>query len=149
MSRAAFFRAGVGAVILDGTGAILTGRRAKATDNAWQLPQGGIQDGETPEQALYRELGEELHLERQHIRIEATAEEWLVYELPKEYRNEKVGWGQVQKWFLCRLVVARTVATADLQELSEIRWVGTEALISNAAPFRRAVYKRLVEQWQL
>lgn len=148
MSGGAFFRAGVGVVIRDDRKRILIGRRVGARDNAWQLPQGGINSGETPRQALYRELAEEVGLHRRRVRIEAELADWLVYLLPQRYRNDKVGWGQVQKWFLCSLR-GRAAPVADQVEFAELRWVGASTLIAGAVSFRRAVYARLVEAWRL
>src|SRR5258708_1080243 len=109
----AFFRAGVGAVVLDNTRRILALRRKDVDDNAWQLPQGGIGVNEDPLDAVVRELTEETGLVRNDIEILASTRDWLVYELPAKYRNSKVGWGQAQRWYLCRLLASREAVHPD------------------------------------
>jgi putative (di)nucleoside polyphosphate hydrolase len=145
----AFFRAGVGAVILDASRRILTLQRKGATDGAWQLPQGGIGVDEPPVEALYRELGEEIGLGRDDVEILSAAADWLTYELPVAYRNKKVGWGQTQRWYLCRLVSAPEAVRPDQVEFTAARWVTSDELLRDAAAFRTTTYRRLVSEFSL
>ena len=145
----AYFRAGVGGVIVDESRRILVLRRKGAAAGGWQLPQGGIEIGETPGEALHREMKEEVGLSPHQLEILSTTRDWLVYELPPEYRNEKVGWGQVQRWYLCRLVAASEAVRPDEVEFSEAKWVSAAELVKGAVAFRVPVYERLVAEFGL
>lgn len=145
----AFFRAGVGAVVLDESRRILILKRKGVRDSAWQLPQGGISVDESPIEALYRELNEETGLASEDIEVVAVTREWWVYELPVEYRNSKVGWGQAQRWYLCRLLAPRSAVRADQVEFSEADWVTADQLVDRAVAFRQATYRRLITEFQL
>jgi len=145
----AFFRAGVGIVVRDDMHRILCLRRKNTPGDAWQLPQGGIHADETPLDAMYRELMEETGLTRSDVSVEGSIEEWWVYELPVEYRNAKVGWGQAQRWYLCKLLVPPDAVRADQIEFVEFDWVTAEQLLAAAVPFRAAIYRRLVSTFAL
>jgi putative (di)nucleoside polyphosphate hydrolase len=141
-----YFRAGVGALVRDARGAILVLRRKDVKRWGWQLPQGGIDGDERPVETLWRELREETGLERRSVRLEREVPDWLAYELPRRYWNEKVGRGQVQRWFLCRLRGPRSLVKPDGVEFEEAAWITPAELVERAVPFRRAVYARLVEE---
>jgi putative (di)nucleoside polyphosphate hydrolase len=143
----AFFRAGVGALVVDDAGRILVLRRKTAPDRAWQLPQGGIGFAETPLDALYRELAEETGLLRSHVEVVASTNDWWLYELPVQYRNAKVGWGQAQRWYLCRLLVPRAMVRPDQIELAEADWVAPDQLAARAVAFRVPIYRRLIAEF--
>lgn len=138
------FRAGVGAVIARADGKVLVARR-RNTEDSWQFPQGGIQQGETEENALFRELAEELGLHRRQLTVLAKHPELLSYELPAEYRSAKTGRGQSQRWFLLSLQSGIEVDLSNAEEFDGHRWVRlTEA--SNLAPdFRQPIYQRLAD----
>ena len=97
MTEDEFFRANVGAVITRADGAVLALRRADIDEESWQLPQGGIRAGEQAEDALRREIEEEVGLTSNDYTIIGHSEEWLAYELPPEYRSPKVGRGQADR----------------------------------------------------
>lgn len=139
-----FFRAGVGACVVNAAGAILVLDRADVPEPAWQMPQGGIDPGETPAEALTRELHEETGLEPAAYRVAAETE-WLVYELPHAYWSAKVGRGQAQRWFLCRLAATDAAVRADGREFRAFRWVAPTALLGLAAAFRRPLYRRVLD----
>jgi len=145
----AFFRAGIGAVVRDASRRILVLKRKNVEDNAWQLPQGGIGADEVPLDALYRELSEETGLERGDVEVVASAPEWWVYELPVAYRNAKVGWGQAQRWYLCRLVAPPSAVCPDQIEFAEAEWVTADELIKRAASFRVPIDRRLIAEFAL
>ena len=145
----AFFRAGVGAVVLDDGRRILVLKRKGVQDDAWQLPQGGIGANELPIDALYRELNEETGLARTDLEVVKSADEWLVYELPINYRDAKVGWGQAQRWFLCRLLAPRHAVRPDQIEFSDADWVTANQLIERAVSFRIPIYQRLISELAL
>jgi putative (di)nucleoside polyphosphate hydrolase len=145
--RDAFFRAGVGAVVFDETRHILLLQRMGAVDRKWQLPQGGINFGEMPEDALFRELKEEINLERDNLKLVTHTREWLTYELPPASRNMKVGWGQVQRWYLCRLLTSRSAVRPDQVEFSSAEWVKASEVVDRAVAFRLAVYKKVLAEF--
>ena len=145
----AFFRAGVGAVILDARRRMLVLKRKGVADGAWQLPQGGIKAGEQPLDALYREIHEETGLERGDVQVVREAPDWWVYEVPTEFRNSKVGLGQAQRWFLCRLVAPAGAVKPDQEEVTEAAWVTADVLVARAVPFRVPTYRRLIEEFGL
>ena len=143
---AAFFRANVGACVTDGKGRVLALRRRGVSEAAWQMPQGGIDDGETPREAVQRELEEETGLRASEVDVVAEFPEWLVYELPSEYRRPKVGWGQAQKWFLLRASAGVSVKP-DGKEFDAFEWLSPDELLSRVVAFRQPVYQRLFAAW--
>jgi putative (di)nucleoside polyphosphate hydrolase len=145
----AFFRAGVGAVVLDVERRILVLKRLGVVANAWQLPQGGIRAGEQPLDALYREVREETGLDRLDVEVIRATPDWWVYELPLEYRTAKVGWGQAQRWFLCRLLAAPAAVRPDQSEVTDAEWVTADQLLARAASFRLPTYRRLIAEFEL
>lgn len=145
----AFFRAGVGAVVLDPARRILVLKRTGVQGNEWQLPQGGVGADELPLDALYRELNEETGLAHTDVEVLKSTGEWWVYELPVNYRNAKVGWGQVQRWFLCRLLAPRSAVRPDQIEFTDSDWVAPDQLVARAVPFRVPIYRRLVAEFAL
>jgi putative (di)nucleoside polyphosphate hydrolase len=139
-----FFRAGVGALIINSTGHILVMRRTDVNGEAWQLPQGGLRPDEDVRDALKREVREEVGLTPEDYQIIGECREWLVYELPKAYRSTKVGLGQVQKWFLCRFTPSpAAIIKPDGVEFNDYEWVTVGALLGRVVDFRLSVYKRL------
>jgi putative (di)nucleoside polyphosphate hydrolase len=139
-----FFRAGVGACIVNGRGAILVLDRADVAEPAWQMPQGGIDPDERPVDALVREVREETGLDAAAYEVVAETE-WLVYELPEAYWNRKVGRGQAQRWFLCRATSVEPAVRPDGEEFRAFQWVAPRELLALAAPFRRPVYQRILD----
>jgi putative (di)nucleoside polyphosphate hydrolase len=143
----AFFRAGVGAVVVDDAGKILVLKRV--VQGAWQLPQGGMGADERPLDAVYRELHEETGLKQEHVELVSGIDDWLVYELPVEYRNAKVGLGQAQRWFLFRLLGSRDRVRPDQNEFDDAQWVSADELVARAVSFRASVYRKLVAGFAL
>ncbi len=99
------YRPNVGIILANSHNEVFWGKRIR--EHSWQFPQGGIKRGETPEQAMYRELQEEVGLLPEHVRVLGRTREWLRYDVPKqwirrEWRNTYKG--QKQIWFLLRLV---------------------------------------------
>jgi putative (di)nucleoside polyphosphate hydrolase len=142
------FRAGIGACITDGHKRVLVCQRVGATDGAWQMPQGGLEDLEEPEQCLWRELHEELSIEPGALTLLRTRPDWLAYELPAAYRSPKVGRGQAQKWFLLSARADMTV-TPDDKEFAHWQWMSPQSLLESAVEFRRAVYGQVLESFGL
>ena len=138
------FRAGVGAVILNKKGQALAFER-NGVPGAWQLPQGGLELGETVEQALFREIREETGLSRRHLRKKFEAPFWIGYEYPSAAHGTKKGRGQVHKWFFLELVGdERAIDVTPGGEFTAWRWCTLSDLVDMVPPFRRGVYRELV-----
>jgi len=147
MPNSQFFRAGVGAVIVNDKGEVLAFER-KDTPGAWQFPQGGIDEKEDPIDAVYREVEEETGIEHKHLTLIRECQDWLSYELPHEYRGKKSGRGQTQRWFLfkCRVEHPEIELTAG-DEFIDWQWIRFCDLIERTAPFRKEVYGRLLTEF--
>ncbi len=144
------FRPNVCIVIQNDRGQVLWARRIGGFD-AWQFPQGGIHRGETVEQALYRELHEEVGLAEASVEVLARTQGWLRYRLPANLtRDPKTRFiGQKQKWFLLRLLVddeSIDTGRTDKPEFDCWRWVSYWYPVGNVVSFKRAVYRRALKE---
>lgn len=146
MPADAFFRANVGACVTDGNGRVLALRRHGVTPAAWQMPQGGLALGEAPRDAVLRELHEETGLAPAAVTLVDEYPDWLVYELPPEWRRPKAGLGQAQKWFLLR-AADDALVVPDGQEFDAYEWITPADLLQRVVPFRRPVYAQLWARW--
>ena len=114
---------------------------------AWQFPQGGIDEGETPEGALYRELHEEVGLLSEAVKILGQTKGWLKYNLPEHMvrKNSDIGFlGQKQKWFLLELVAGDDEVILDngvSPEFQDWKWVSYWYPVSKIVDFKRQVYR--------
>lgn len=144
------YRPGVGIILLNKRNQIFVGRRHDIKGNAWQLPQGGIDDGETPTQAALRELKEEVGTN--HVEIIAESKRWFYYDLPKTVAKRSLGgrwYGQRQKWFVMRLMGSEheiDIATVH-PEFDRWRWITIRQLPNIAVSFKRQVYLSLVGEF--
>ena len=144
------YRQGVGMMLLNAEGRVFVGRRVGEAADAWQMPQGGIDEGEAPRAAALRELEEEVGTAK--ARIVAEAGRWLSYDLPPEVAGRVWGGkyrGQCHKWFLLRFL--GTNADIDLArhrpaEFSHWRWVEPGALPALVVPFKRALYETVLDE---
>lgn len=144
------FRANVGIIVTNHLGQLLWARRVGGMD-AWQFPQGGIHLGETPEDALYRELNEEVGLKPDAVRIVDVTHGWLRYKLPRNMVREHktpVCIGQKQKWFLLELLSDDQAICFDQSSPAEFdawRWVSYWYPLDQVIPFKRDVYRRALK----
>ena len=145
------FRLNVGIVICNPKGQLLWAKRIG--QSSWQFPQGGIKENESAEDALYRELEEEVGLEQQHVCLLHQTEDWLHYRLPENYirrHKDPLCIGQKQKWFLYRFIgrdALVNIATIH-PEFGAWRWIEADEMIGSIVPFKRAVYEAVVAQFR-
>jgi putative (di)nucleoside polyphosphate hydrolase len=144
MTKGQFFRASVGAIIRGPNDHILALERSDVP-GAWQLPQGGLDAGEEPIEAVLREISEETGIGPAQLTLVAQAPELLAYELPLEFRNAKTDRGQVQYWFLCDYDDTTAIRLPEQGEFRAWQWTTFEALLGKVVAFRRPVYTRLAE----
>ena len=143
------YRANIGIVITNEKKQILLAKRYK--QDAWQLPQGGIDKGETELEALYRELEEEVGLAPEHVSLLAKTPKWLRYELPKEHVRRKqkpTCIGQKQVWYLLKLVSRDTDISLNLHnkvEFDDWKWVDYWNPVDEVINFKKEVYEDMLK----
>jgi len=144
------YRPCVGLLLFNAERRVLIGQRTDSDRDAWQMPQGGIDPGETPRQAAMRELLEEVGTDKAAIVAEMGA--WLTYDLPEDLRARL--WhgryrGQAQKWFALRFLgedADINIAT-ETPEFRAWRWSPLDEMIDLAVPFKRDVYARVIGEF--
>ena len=153
MTESLPYRPNVGIMLANQNGLIFVGQRLDNPDSdAWQMPQGGIDMGESEEQAAFRELEEETGVTAQHVSLIARSKEEYLYDLPEELIGKlwKGKWrGQRQMWFLMRFIGADSdinIATKH-PEFSAWKWVKPEELPSLIVPFKKRIYEGLVREF--
>ena len=145
------YRANVGIILCREDGRLFWARRIG--QDAWQFPQGGIKKDESHEQALYRELQEEVGLKQGDVEIVSQTEGWLKYELPKNLiRHDSLPLciGQKQVWFLLRLLADEAQVCLDACEKPEFdhwRWVDYQTPVRDVVSFKRKVYMQALKQF--
>ncbi len=151
--RALPYRPCAGIMLVNPAGQVFVGQRIDTTLEAWQMPQGGIDPGETPREAALRELGEEVGLTPDQVEVIAEAPDELVYDLPPELVGKV--WrgryrGQRQRWFLLRLTAgdhAIDIATPH-PEFRTWRWVDPADLPELIVPFKKRLYEQVVDAFR-
>ena len=145
------YRPNVGIVICNRKGQVLWAKRYG--QNSWQFPQGGINENETPEQAMYRELYEEVGLTRKDVKILYSSKHWLRYKLPKRllrHDSKPMCIGQKQRWFLLQLVSDESqinMQTNKTPEFDGWRWVSFWYPVRQVVSFKRDVYRRAMKEF--
>ena len=147
------YRPAVGVMLVNGEGKVWVGQRLDSTLEAWQMPQGGLDEGEEAEEGALRELGEETGIPRDKVEIVARHGEELLYDLPPELVGKlwKGRWrGQRQTWFLARFLGADSdvdIATPD-PEFRAWKWADPEDLPAMIVPFKKKLYEQVLEAFR-
>ena len=145
------YRDGVGIMLVNQKGLVFVAKRIDMIAEAWQMPQGGIDSGESPKDAALRELAEETGTDKATILFESR--DWYFYDLPETLVGKIWGGnyrGQRQKWF----VMAFTGKDSDINiatdkpEFSEWKWTPLASLPSIIVPFKKQLYAELVEEFE-
>lgn len=145
------YRTCVGILLLNDTGEIFVGQRMDSRQAGWQMPQGGIDEGESAEQAVWREMREEIGTDQADLLLES--EVWRSYDLPREIAGRIWGGkylGQTQRWFAFRF----TGHNQDIdihghqREFSEWRWLEADQLLERVVSFKRDVYVSVVDEFR-
>ncbi len=144
------YRLGVGIMLINKDGLVFVAKRIDMTSEAWQMPQGGIDEGEQPEPAARRELMEEIGTDKTQLLAESA--DWLSYDLPDTLVPKVLGGryrGQKQKWYAMRFTGTDRDINIDTEhpEFSEWKWVKAAMLPEIIVPFKRKLYAKLVEEF--
>lgn len=144
------FRVNVGIILVNAEGKLLLAGRAGS--KGWQFPQGGVRVGETCEEAMFRELNEEVGLCREDVEVLGSTRDWLRYRLPQRYvrRGAKpLCIGQKQRWFMLKLTAPEERVRVDGCEPPEFdrwRWVDFWKPVNEVIYFKRRVYARALHE---
>lgn len=147
------YRSNVGIMLINDEGHVFVGQRLDNNQNAWQMPQGGIDCDEDPQSAAYRELLEETGIEQENVKFLAKASKWLLYDLPEDlipklwdgkYR------GQKQKWFLFKFLGTNRDINISTEhpEFSNWKWMPKENLLEEIVPFKKSVYESVLREFE-
>lgn len=147
------YRPCVGVMLINADGHVFVGQRNDRDVDAWQMPQGGVDKGEAPQDAALRELWEETGVTADLVEVIAETDGWLPYDLPHDivpriwkgrYR------GQEQKWFLLRFNGTDDQVNIQTEhpEFTEWRWLPVDQLVDNIVPFKRDVYAKVVAAFE-
>ena len=146
------YRPAVGVMLVNAEGKVFVGQRLDNALDAWQMPQGGIDPGEDPVEAAFRELGEETGVARKHAEVVARAGRTFDYDLPDELQRKVWGGkyrGQRQTWFLMRFLGTDAdvnIETAE-PEFRAWKWADPAELPAMIVPFKKALYQAIVEEF--
>ena len=138
-------------MILNSNNEILVGKRLDHPSGYWQMPQGGIDDNENPEEAVWREMMEEIGTN--NAKLFHISNQWVNYEIPQETLDNlpwgKIFIGQTQKWFIFKFTGKNEDINVQTQnpEFSEWKWMNADDLVGNAVPFKQKVYKTILDEF--
>ena len=110
----------------------------------WQAPQGGLENGEEPIDAAWRELAEETGLGPKDVAYVGEYDGWVLYEYPPEIKRAKGRLGQAHRWFMFETLHAEIVPKPDMDEFTAWKWVTRDWLIANAVGFRQPGYAKVL-----
>ena len=147
------YRPCVGVMLINADGLVFGGQRLDNPVAAWQMPQGGIDDGEKPRAAALRELWEETGITSDLVEFIGKTHGWVTYDLPPELLGRIWGGkyrGQKQKWFLFRFTGNDADIRIDSEhpEFARWRWIGAADMVASIVPFKRAVYEAVVTEFR-
>ena len=147
------YRSNVGIMLINDDGHVFVGQRLDNNQNAWQMPQGGIDCDEDPQSAAYRELLEETGIEQENVKFLAKSSKWLLYDLPEDLIPEL--WdgkyrGQKQKWFLFKFLGRNRDINISTEhpEFSNWKWMPKENLLEEIVPFKKSVYESVLREFE-
>lgn len=146
------YRASVGVIIINDSNRVFWAKRVG--QDAWQFPQGGLQEKESAVDAMYRELYEEVGLQAKDVQIVAETDDWLYYDLPERfirYHSQPLCVGQKQKWYLLKLVSAEDQIRFDVTQKPEFeqwRWVYYWYPLKKVINFKRDVYRGALRHFE-
>ena len=147
------YRSNVGIMLINDDGHVFVGQRLDNNQNAWQMPQGGIDCDEDPQSAAYRELLEETGIEQEKVKFLVSSSKWLLYDLPEDlipklwdgkYR------GQKQKWFLFKFLGTNRDINISTEhpEFSNWKWMPKENLLEEIVPFKKSIYESVLREFE-
>jgi putative (di)nucleoside polyphosphate hydrolase len=147
------YRPAVGVMLVNDAGKVWVGQRLDSSLEAWQMPQGGLDPGETPREGALRELHEETGIDPSLVEIVAEAKEELTYDLPHDLIGKiwKEKWrGQRQTWFLARFLGTDAEVRIDTPhpEFRAWKWAEPEELPAMIVPFKRALYEQVLAEFR-
>ena len=145
------YRSCVGVMLVNKDGKVFVGQRNDRDTDAWQMPQGGIDKGEEPQQAALRELGEEIGVSPDLVTVGGETKGWVAYDLPHDVvPNIWKGRykGQEQKWFLLRFNGTDDQINIQTEhpEFAAWKWIDPAEVVGAIVPFKRAVYEQVMAE---
>ena len=145
------YRRCVGMMILNNIKEILVGRRLDHPSGFWQMPQGGIDENENPEEAVWREMMEEIGTNK--AELTKVSKQWINYNIPAE-TLKTLPWGekyvgQSQKWFVFKFTGKDNDINIGTEnpEFSEWKWAKINTIVDNIVPFKRQVYSKILQEF--
>jgi putative (di)nucleoside polyphosphate hydrolase len=147
------YRLNVGIILVNESDRVFWGKRQG--HDAWQFPQGGLSIGESSEEAMFRELREEIGLERQDVEVLGVTKRWLRYKLPKQYLRHgttPLVIGQKQKWYLLKLIASEQKIRLDLCDSPEFdswRWIDYYEPQEQVIFFKKQVYAESLKELEV
>ena len=145
------YRKGVGIFLLNKNNKLWVGKRIDFKSDYWQMPQGGIDNNENPEEAVWREMMEEIGTN--NANIYKISNQWINYEIPQDTLNH-LPWGkkyigQTQKWFIFKFTGQDQDINVETQnpEFSEWKWINNKELVNKAVPFKRKTYQSIIDEF--